>query len=155
IYGPCQRYVSRQRIHAMLDHEFRLLCERLDAKRGDKTRFFVFANSVAASSSTRQEDPHGWLGIRFQTSPRKAPSQIIIHVRLLDKENVQEQEALGVMGVNLAYGAHYLHRDPEALLTSLLDTLTNERVEVDMIEFSGPDFAKVDNRLMSLKQIGR
>ena len=89
------------------------VCERLDAKRGEKTRFFVFANTVAASSYTRQDDPHGWLGIRFQTSPRKAPSQIIIHVRLLDKENVQEQEALGVLGVNLAHGACYLHAQPE------------------------------------------
>ena len=153
IYGPCDRYVSKQRINSMLDHEFRLLYERLDAKRGDKTRFFVFADTVAAKSYTRKDDPHGWLGIRFQSSPRTDPSQIIIHVRLLDKENVQEQEALGIMGVNLAYGAHYLHSDPEALLISLLDTLTNERVEVDMIEFSGPDFEKVDNRLMSLKLV--
>jgi hypothetical protein len=153
IYGPCERYVSKQRIQSMLDHEFRLLYERLDAKRGEKTQFFVFANTVAAKSFSRKDEPHGWLGIRFQTAPRTDPSQIIIHVRLLDKENVQEQEALGIMGVNLGYGAHYLHRDPEALLTSLLDTLTNERVEVDMIEFSGPDFAKVDNRLMSLKLV--
>ena len=153
IYGPCQRYVSRQRIHSMLDHEFRLLCERLDVKRGDKTRFFVFANTVAARSHTRQDDPHGWLGIRFQTSPRKAPSQIIIHVRLLDKENVQEQEALGVLGVNLAHGACYLYAQPEKLLVALLDNLTADRVEVDLIEFSGPDFASVDNRLMALKLV--
>src|SRR5262245_44199977 len=137
----------------MLDHEFRLLFERLDSKRGDTTRFFVFADTVAAKSYTRKDDPHGWLGVRFQTAPRTDPSQIIIHVRLLDKENVQEQEALGIMGVNLAYGAHYLHKDPETLIVSLLDNLTNERVEVDMIEFSGPDFEKVDNRLMSLRLV--
>jgi hypothetical protein len=153
IYGTCERYVSKQRIQAMLDHEFRLLYERLDAKRGDKTRFFVFADTVAAKSYASKNDPHGWLGIRFQTSPRSDPSQIIIHVRLLDKENVQEQEALGIMGVNLAHGAHSLHQNPEALIVSLLDNLTNERVEVDMIEFSGPDFEKVDYRLMSLKLV--
>src|SRR5690349_8917492 len=153
IYGTCDRYVSKQRIQAMLDHEFRLLYERLDAKRGDKTRFFVFADTVAAKSYASKNDPHGWLGIRFQTSPRSDPSQIIIHVRLLDKENVQEQEALGIMGVNLAHGAHCLHQNPEALIVSLLDNLTNERVEVDMIELSGPDFEKVDNRLMSLKLV--
>ena len=153
IYGPCERYVSKQRVNSMLDHEYRLLLERLDGKRGDKTRFFVFADTVVAKSYTRKDEPHGWLGIRFQTSPRKEPSQIIIHVRLLDKENVQEQEALGIMGVNLAYGANYLHNDPEALITSLLDKLTSERVEVDMIEFSGPDFKGVDNRLMSLKLV--
>jgi hypothetical protein len=153
IYGPCERYVSKQRINAMLNHEFRLLYERLDSKRGDKTRFFVFANTVAAKSYTSKNDPHGWLGIRFQSEPRTDPSQIIIHVRLLDKDAITEQEALGIMGVNLAHAAHYLYKDPEKLLIALLENLTNERVEVDMIEFSGPDFEKVDNRLMSLKLV--
>ena len=153
IYGTCDRYVSKQRINSMLNHEFRLLYERLDSKRGDKTRFFVFADTVAAKSYNSKNDPHGWLGIRFQSAPRTDPSQIIIHVRLLDKENVQEQEALGIMGVNLAHAANYLYNDPEKLLISLIDSLTNERVEVDMIEFSGPDFEKVDNRLMSLKLV--
>jgi len=153
IYGSCERYVSKQRITAMLDHEFRLLLERLDAKRGDSTRFFVFADTVAAKSFSRKDEAHGWLGVRFQTAPRAEPSQIIIHVRLLEKENLQEQEALGIMGANLAHGAHYHHRQPEALIVSLLDNLTNQRVEVDMVEFSGPDFAKVDNRLMSLKLV--
>ena len=153
IYGPSDRYVSKQRINAMLDHEFGLLRDRLDPKRGDTTKFFVFADTVAAKSYLRKDDPHGWLGVRFQTSPRAAPSQIIMHVRLLDKENVQEQEALGVVGVNLAYAANYLHHDPTAFVASLLDDLNSERIEVDMIEFSGPDFAHVDNRLMSLKLV--
>ena len=153
IYGQSERYVSKQRINAMLDHEFALLVERLDGKRGDATTFFVFADTVAAKSYARKDDPHGWLGVRFQTSPRSPASQIIMHVRLLDKENVQEQEALGIVGVNLTHGANYLHHDPAALVASLLDGLTNERVEVDMIEFSGPDFAAVDNRLMSLKLV--
>jgi hypothetical protein len=153
IYGPSDRYVSKQRIKAMLDHEFGLLVERLDGKRGDSTKFFVFADTVAAKSFARKDDPHGWLGVRFQTTPRAPASQIIVHVRLLDKENVQEQEALGLIGVNLAYGANYLHHDPPALIASLLDSLTSERVEVDMIEFSGPGFAHVDNRLMSLKLV--
>src|SRR6185503_8834507 len=120
IYGPSERYVSRHRIIAMLDHEFRLLFERLDGKRGDKTRFFVFANTVAAKSYANKNDPHGWLGIRFQSKPQSDPSQIVIHVRLLDKENIQEQEALGIIGTNLVHGANYFHHDPEAVLTSLL-----------------------------------
>ena len=153
IYGPCERYVSRQRIGAMLDHEFALLGERLDAKRGERTRFFVFADTVAAKSYTRTDDAHGWLGIRFQAAPRTGPSQILIHVHLLDRENVQEQEALGILGVNLMHGAAYLHTEPEKLLVSLLDNLTRARIEVDMIEFSGPDFARVDNRLMALKLV--
>src|SRR5512136_2469017 len=81
IYGPCERYVSRQRLRTMLDHEFGLLLERLKAKRGDKTAFFVFADTVAARSHTRQEEAHGWLGMRFQTRPQAEPSQIIIHAR--------------------------------------------------------------------------
>ena len=153
IYGTCDRYVSKQRINSMLNHEFRLLYERLDSKRGGNTQFFVFADTVRARGYKQTDDSHGWMGICFQTEPRGQPSQIIIHVRLLDKENVQEQEALGIMGTNLVHAANYLHSDPEALLISLLDNLTNERVEVDMIEFSGPDFEKVDNRLMSLRLV--
>lgn len=153
IYGPCERYVSRQRLRTMLDHEYRLLLERLEAKRGADTRFFVFADTVVARSYSRKDDAHGWLGIRFQIQPRTDPSQIIIHVRLLDKENLPEQEALGIVGVNLVHGAMNLHEHPPTLVASLLDNLTTERVEVDMIEFSGPAFAKVDNRLMSLQLV--
>ncbi|MEP6664180.1 MAG: TonB-dependent receptor, partial [Verrucomicrobiota bacterium] len=108
---------------------------------------------VAAKSYSQQNDPHGWLGIRFQTEPGSEPSEIIIHIRLWDKENVQEQEALGILGVNLVYGAMYLHDDPEALIVSLVDNVGKERIEVDMIRFSGPRFDKVDNRIMALKLV--
>ena len=153
IYGPCERYVSRQRLHTMLEHEYGLIVERLNAKRGSTTKFFVYADTVTARSYSRQDDAHGWLGIRFQTKPQTEPSEIIIHVRLWDKENLQEQEALGVLGVNLVHGALYLHEDPETLIISLVDNLTTERVEVDMIKFTGPDFQQVDNRLMALKLV--
>src|SRR5207248_47812 len=127
-------------------HEYDLLRERLDTTRGAKTAFFAFANTVA----TRREEGHGWLGIRFQTDPRGPSSEILIHVRMLDKETIRQQEALGTIGVNLVYGAFYLHKDSDALIRSLLDNLTWERVEVDMIRFGGPAFARVDNRLMAL-----
>src|SRR5262245_10732910 len=146
IYGPTERYVSRRRLRAMLDYEYGLLLERLNVKRGGKTAFFVFANTVA----TRREEGHGWMGIRFQAEPGAAPSEILIHVRMLDKENVRQQEALGIIGVNLLHGAFYLHREPTALIRSLLDDLTWERVEVDMIHFAGPGFSQVDNRLTAL-----
>jgi hypothetical protein len=133
----------------MLDYEYDLLLERLDKTRGGKTAFFVFANTVA----TRREAGRGWLGIRFQAESGSDPSEIIIHVRMLDKESVRQQEALGVIGVNLIHGAFYSHRDPEALIRSLLDNLTWERVEVDMIRFAGPAFARVDNRLMALQLV--
>jgi hypothetical protein len=153
IYGPCERYVSRQRLQTMLDHEFGLLLERLNAKRGSNTKFFVFADSVATKSYSRKDDGHGWLGIRFQAQAQADPSQIIIHVRLTDKDTLAEQEALGIMGVNLVYGAMYHHQHPEAVIISLLDNLSSQRVEVDMIEFSGPAFTGVDNRLMALKLV--
>lgn len=150
IYGKADRYVSRRRLDTMLEHEFGLLQERLAAKRGETTRFFAFADTVVARSFSRQEDGQGWMGVRFQTQPRGEPSQIVIHVRLLDGENLQEQEALGIVGVNLIHSALYLHAQPEAMLVSLLDSLTSERVEIDMVDVSGPAFKGVDNRLLSL-----
>lgn len=149
IYGPAERYVSRQRLQAMLTYEFDLLLQRLDKPRGEERTFFVFANTVA----TRKEGGDGWLGIRFQAKPREAASEILMHVRMLDKESVRQQEALGVIGVNLVHGAFYLREQPDQLLHSLLDNLTWERVEVDMIRFGGPAFAAVDNRLMALELV--
>jgi hypothetical protein len=153
IYGPAERYVSRQRLQTMLEYEFKLQYERLNSKRGDSTKFFVFADTVTARSYKNREECHGWMGIRFQTEPRSEASQIIIHVRMLDHENLQQQEALGIMGVNLTYGALYLFDDPVKVILSLLDSLTRERVEVDMIKFSGPAFEQVDSRLMSLQLV--
>jgi hypothetical protein len=153
IYGTSERYVSRQRLQSMLDYEYNLLLQRLDKKRGDKTTFFVFADTVATHSFSRQTDGHGWLGIKFQAQPREAPSQIIIHMRLLDKIVVREQEALGVIGVNLIHAAFYHHHEPEKIISLLMDDLNRERIEIEMIKFSGPAFAKVDNRLMSLQLV--
>jgi hypothetical protein len=153
IYGSSSRYVSRQRLNTMLDHEFELLIERLDTKFGAERCFFVFANTVAARSFRRHDESHGWLGIRFQPHPRSPTSEIIIHVRMLDAENLEQQEALGIIGVNLIYGATYLRHRPEALIGSLLDDLKSSRMEVDMIQFSGPEFVQVDNRIMSLQLV--
>ena len=153
IYGPADRYVSRQRLRAMLDHEYVLLQERLGEKRGDQVAFFVFADTVATGSFKRHDDGHGWLGIRFQNEPHAPFSEIFIHVRMLDHESLRQAEALGIIGINLIYGAFYSWEEPEKLIGSLLDNLTWERVEVDMIRFAGPAFAEVDNRLMALKLV--
>jgi hypothetical protein len=150
MYGATRRYVSRERLVAMLDHETRLLLTQLDATRGEKSNFFVFADTVATRSYSRHRDGDGWLGVRFQTRPRESPSEIILHVHLHDREPEHAQEALGVLGVNLVHGAFYLHQDPAALLASLMEGgLARERIEIDMVRFSGPAFG-VDNRLMSL-----
>jgi len=152
IYGHTDQYVSRKRLQKMLDHEYELLWERLNEKRGLSTRFFVFADTVAAHSQFHPGESHGWMGMRFQPQPGVEPSEIMIHVRMLDKENLQQQEALGIVGVNLIYASLYLHGKGN-LITSLLDNLTSERVEIDMIKFSGPSFSHVDNRLMALQLV--
>jgi hypothetical protein len=154
IYGPSGRYVSRARLQTMLDHEYSLLLERLDEKMGDERTFFVFADTVAARSFKQHNEAHGWLGVRFQPKTRSEPNEIIIHVRMLDEENVSQQEALGVIGVNLLYGAFYYH-EPERLISSLHENLAPGRLEVDMIKFSGPGFAGVDHRLMSLQLVSQ
>lgn len=154
IYGPTQRYVSRARLETMLDHEYSLLIERLDEKLGSVRTFFVFADTVAARSFKQHNESHGWLGVRFQAEPRGEPSQIIMHVRMLDESNVDQQEALGILGVNLLYGAYY-HPKPEELIASLHENLAPNRMQVDLIKFSGPAFSQVDNRLMSLQLVSQ
>jgi hypothetical protein len=153
LYGPTKRYVSRQRLEAMLDNEFKSLIERLDQTRGEQTAFFVFADTSATQTHSRRAEGHSWLGVRFQADPRGEPSQIIIHVQMLDPVTVQQQETLGLAGVNLIYGAFYYADDPTHLIASLMDDLSRRRMEVDMIKFSGPAFGKVDNRLMSLQLV--
>lgn len=151
IYGRVGRYVSKERLNTMLDHEFMLLLERLSQKRGADTNFFAFANTVAARNFKGTNECHGWLGVRFQSEPLSHPNNIIIHVRMTDKDNFLQQQALGIIGVNLLYGALYLRNNPEQFVSSLLDELSEDRIEVDMIEFSGPEMTHIDNRLMSLK----
>jgi hypothetical protein len=150
IYGKAPRYVSQERLQLMLDHEYKLLIERLAATRGDTTTFFVFADTVATLSFKANNEAHGWMGVRFQAEPKGEPSDIILHVRMWDKEAVLQQEALGIIGSNLIYGAFYLRDDPARLIRSLQDNLSPDRVEVDMLKFTGPFFRHVDNRLMSL-----
>jgi hypothetical protein len=153
IYGRSKRYVSRERLQAMLDHEHNLNIERLKSTRGDSTAFFAFADTVSARNFQGTNECHGWMGVKFQAHPRDQDSQVIIHVRMLDHENGLQQEALGIAGVNLLYAAFFLHYKPELMLESLLDNLTTERIEIDMIEFSGIEFRAVDNRVMSLKLV--
>jgi hypothetical protein len=155
IYGQAARYVSRQRLQSMLDLEYNLLVERLDKTRGDKCTFFAFADTVATKAITKagEEGGHGWLGVKFQTVPQTEPSQITLHVRAMDWETQRQQEAIGVLGVNLVHAAFYHTAEPVTIIGSLLDGLTTQRIEVDMIKFSGPAFQRVDNRLMALQLV--
>ncbi|MDZ4696925.1 MAG: TonB-dependent receptor [Deltaproteobacteria bacterium] len=156
IYGKAERYVCRPRLQRMLDYEYDLNLSRLLETRGSSTAFFAFADTVSARNYKGTNECHGWMGVKFQSHPRDQFSQIIIHVRMLDSENALQQEALGIVGVNLLFGAFFLFHAPEQLIESLLDGLTTQRIEIDMIEFSGIEFRLVDNRLMGMKlvQIG-
>ncbi len=153
VYGATERYVSRARLLAMLDHEYELLLSRLDALRGAETKFFAFADTVATRSPSHLQDGRGWLGIRFQSNPRGEPSQIVIHARMWDLHSPRQQEALGILGVNLIHGAFFLEHRAADVVSALMDELTRDRMEVDMIEFSGPAFSEVDNRLISLQLV--
>src|SRR5215217_3116376 len=153
VYGKADRYVSKGRLQAMLDRELDLDIERLSDERGDETAFFAFADTVVARSYRGGNECHGWMGVKFQSHPRDEPSQIVVHVRMLDNEAALQQEALGVVGVNLLHAAFFLHHEPEQLVESLLDRLTTGRIEIDMIELRGIEFRAVDNRLIALKLV--
>ena len=149
LYGAAQRYVSRQRLEAMLEHEYAELERQLAPRRGERTAFFVFADTVA----TGIERGRGWIGMRFQRRPHDVPSDIVLHAHLRDASPPHQKEALGVLGVNLLHGAFYRRESPEALIGCLMDDLSPARVEIDMIAFRGPAFAGIDNRLMALQLV--
>lgn len=154
IYGKAGRYVSRERVEQMLVHEYDLLHSRLDEVRSADTQYFSYAATVTARSYSQKNECHGWIGIRMQLEPKAPPSEIVMHVRMLDETNKEQSEALGIFGVNVVYGAFHYHKNPKIFIESLLDNLVNDfgqkRIEVDLIHFAGHTFEKVENRLMNL-----
>lgn len=153
IYGKGSRFVSQERLEQMLRHEFSLLEERLP-ERAQNTSFFAFANTVATSSHEELPSCHGWMGIRFQKRPGGPKNDIVIHVRMLDRLRLQQQEALGILGVNLIYSAfRYVDSGGPELITSFVDNLSKDRIEINFIRFTGPDVEHIDNRLMSLELV--
>ncbi|MES2375280.1 MAG: TonB-dependent receptor [Bacteroidota bacterium] len=152
IYGALKvkRYVSESRLMAMLNHEYNLLIERLAEQRGDNTTFFAFSDTVSTLNYHKTNEAHGWMGVRFQLEPNGPFNDVILHVKLLDTDNNLQQQAVGVLGVNLLYACFYYNEVAPAFLLSLMDELSKDRIQIDMIQFDGPNFEKVDNRLMSL-----
>lgn len=156
IYGKATRYVSRQRMCSMLEHEYPMVLQRLNAKRGATTTFFALADTVRARSyKDTKEECHGWIGLRFQTEPSGPANDIQMHVRVLDETNARQADALGILGVNLLYAAFHLRTELSTFLESLMDDLTRKRVEIDMIDFAGPAFAgsEFQDRLVALKLV--
>lgn len=152
IYGaePDGRYVCYSRVNKMLDCEYKLVLERLENHRPENTTFFSFADTVTTKSQKNQRDGHGWMGIKFQTDPLSEPNKIILHIRLHENSNVQQQQILGVLGINLIYAAYFLSQQPTQCIDTLLENIAEGSIEIDMIEFLGPVFKKTDNRLMAL-----
>lgn len=151
IYGVCERYVCEDRLIQMLDHEYVLLAERLP-HRIENTRFFAFANTIEVLNYERTNQGHGWLGLRFQLTPQSEPNECVIHIKMFDNDPLQQQLAVGMIGVNMIYGCMFMS-DPDEILMSLLDGLSRRRIEVDMFRLTGPDFKHVDNRLLALKLV--
>jgi hypothetical protein len=153
IYGQADRYVSAGRLASMLDHEYGILLERLAPKRGKATTFFSFCNTVRARGWNDDGECHGWLGIRFQMKPGDPPSDIILHVRLLDLRTIDQMEALGTIGVNLIHSAFRYRGHLKKFIDSLVDNLVTGRVEVDLLKFTGHGYAFFDNRLCALQLV--
>ncbi len=151
IYGVGDRYVCEERLIRMLDHEYVLLPERLP-HRIETTRFFAFADTVEVINYERTNQGHGWMGLRFQLRPQSEPNECVFHLKMHDPDPLQQQYALGIVGVNMLYSCMFLS-DPEEILMSLLDGLTTRRIEVDMFRLNGPDFKHIDNRVMALKLV--
>lgn len=155
IYGIEEdgRYVTESRLKKMLTHEVELIERRLDRSKHPNKMFFSYANTVATIDFAKQFKGHGWVGIKYQIEPDEDYNEIIIHIRFKETDARLQQETLGILGVNLIYGAFYKYNDPKKLLRYLYDHLDKDQLEIDTINFSGPRFANVDNRLMSLQLV--
>ncbi|MFT4727273.1 MAG: hypothetical protein ACI9UN_001768 [Granulosicoccus sp.] len=155
IYGTQEggRYVSKARVEAMLDKEFPLVVSRVGTSRSRTSRYFSYAATVSAKSYNRVNECHAWCGIRVQMYPKAEPSDIIIHVRMLENSAEQQQDTLGILGVNLIYAAYYYFEDPKKLIDSLSDGLNSNQIEIDSIHTKGPYFEDLDNRAINLHLI--
>ena len=150
IYGQetSSRYVCEARLYKMLDHEYDLMESRLQNEKPG-CNFFVFADTVSALNYSKTVLGDGWLGLRFQLNPDSEPNDIVLHVKMLDNDTKLQQQAVGILGVNLVYACYRYTDNAEVMLQSLMDNL-HDRVVIDMVRINGPDFKNLDNRWLSL-----
>lgn len=146
LYGIGTRYVSRQRLASMLEREWKMLLQQLEAQRSHDTRFFAFADTIAARNFAGTNDCHGWMGVRFQSHPRSEASDVMLHVNLRDNANVLQQEAVGILGVNLLHALLHERAAPAELPSRMFDNLAPSRVEIDHIVMRGAAFVGCDLR---------
>jgi len=155
IYGVEEdgRYVTEARLRKMLSHEIELIEKRITRDKHPNKMFFSFANTVATIDFAKQFKGHGWVGIKYQLDADQAYNEIVLHVRFKETDARLQQETLGILGLNLIYGAYYKYNVPKKLLRYLYDHLDKDQLEIDTVNFSGPAFKDVDNRLMSLQLV--
>src|SRR5438128_3969666 len=148
LYGSGSRYVSKQRLEAMLDNEWAQLLTQLSKTRGPQTRFFCFVDTVSARNFAGTNDSHGWIGLRFQLQPGGPPNDILLHINMRDPSNVLQQQAIGILGVNLIYAAFYEVQLKESFLEGLAQDVVAERIEIDYVDLRGPAFESWDRRAL-------
>ena len=148
LYGSGSRYVSKERLEAMLEHEWAQLLSELEKSRGSRTRFFSFVDTVSARSFAGTNDPHGWIGLRFQLQPGGPANDVLMHINMLDPANILEQEAIGILGVNLIYSAFYQSQSKESFLEGVAEDVVKGRIEIDYIDLRGPAFESWDRRIL-------
>ncbi len=155
IYGEedDKRYVTEGRLKKMLSHEINLIENRITRDKHPHKLFFSYANTVATIDFAKQYKGHGWVGIRYQVDPSEDYNEISLHIRFHENDARLQQNTLGILGVNLIYGAYYKYDNPKKLLKYLYDHIDKDQIEIDTINFSGPRFEQVDNRLMSLQLV--
>ena len=148
LYGSAPRYVSRQRLEAMLDKEWTQLLAQLSNTRGPQTRFFSFVDTVSARNFAGTNDPHGWVGLRFQSQPAGPANDVLLHINMRDPTNVQQQEAIGILGVNLIHAAFYELQTEQSFLRGVAQDVVKDRIEIDYIDLRGPAFESWDHRTL-------
>ncbi len=156
LYGSGSRYVSKQRLEAMLDNEWTQLLAQLSKTRGPHTRFFCFVDTVSARNFAGNNDAHGWIGLRFRLQPGGPPNDVLLHINMRDPSNVLQQQAIGILGVNLIYAAFYEVQVKESFLKGLAQGVVAERIEIDYVDLRGPGFESWDRRalLVHLVHVG-
>jgi len=148
LYGSGSRYVSKQRLEAMLGNEWAQLLTQLEKTRGSHTRFFSFVDTISARNFAGTNDPHGWIGLRFQSQPGGLPNDVLLHINMLDPANALQQEAIGILGVNLIHAAFYELQTKESFLGGVAQDVVKERIEIDYIDLRGPAFESWDQRTL-------
>lgn len=153
IYGKekTKRYVCRSRLEKMLKYEYDQLMERLSCERPERD-YFAFANTVAARNYHGTNESHGWLGMRFGKS-KKDCNELVLHIRMQDNTAQLQQQAIGILGVNMVFAAYYHEQDLEGFVSMLMHNLSRQRIELDMISVKGASFKCYDNRLLNLELV--